>query len=229
MIIVTGSCQRLRRRRHSLGGITVVGAGLLGASLSARPGSPSFYVLTAGTAVAWAGGALAVAPLELGGFRTVGRTVLFPVASGVGAFGAFYLGALLARRMPVLDDALPGILRFAEEGSSPLVAITTLANGVAEEMFFRGALYGTLEHHRALPGSVTVYILATTATRNPALVLASAAMGVLFGLLRRWSGGVLAPALAHVTWSGLMLRYLPPLVRDLQATTDKRRGREPHG
>ena len=50
----------------------------------------------------------------------------------------------------------------------------------------------------------------TAATRNPALVLAGTATSVLFGL-QRTSGGILAPALSHLTWSLLMLRYLPPL------------------
>jgi membrane protease YdiL (CAAX protease family) len=57
------------------------------------------------------------------------------------------------------------------------------------------------------------YTAATAATRNPALVLAGAVTSVLFGLQRRASGGVLAPSLAHLTWSLLMLRYLPPLFR----------------
>jgi hypothetical protein len=55
------------------------------------------------------------------------------------------------------------------------------------------------------------YAATTAATRNPALVLAGTATSGLFGLQRRTSGGVLAPALTHLTWSLLMLRYLPPL------------------
>ena len=51
-------------------------------------------------------------------------------------------------------------------------------------------------------------------TRNPALVLAATVMGTLFGAQRRASGGVQAPVLTHLTWSVLMLRYLPPLFRD---------------
>jgi hypothetical protein len=37
---------------------------------------------------------------------------------------------------------------------------------------------------------------------------------VIFGWQRAATGGVLAPAVTHVTWSVLMLRYLPPLFRD---------------
>jgi hypothetical protein len=57
------------------------------------------------------------------------------------------------------------------------------------------------------------YATATATTRSPALVLAGAATSVLFGLQPHTTGGILAPALSHLTWSLLMLRYLPPLVR----------------
>ena len=60
------------------------------------------------------------------------------------------------------------------------------------------------------------------ATRNPALVLASLAMGTLFGLQRRATGGIQAPMLTHLTWSALMLRYLPPLFRDRPDVRDPR-------
>ena len=58
------------------------------------------------------------------------------------------------------------------------------------------------------------YSLATVATRNPALVLASGVMGTLLAVQRRATGGIQAPLLTHLTWSTLMLRYLPPLFRD---------------
>ena len=86
-----------------------------------------------------------------------------------------------------------------------------LANGLAEEVFFRGALYAAVGVERPVLTSTAVYGLATTATRNPALVLASLVMGLLFGLQRRASGGIQAPMLTHLTWSALMLRFLPPL------------------
>ena len=56
-------------------------------------------------------------------------------------------------------------------------------------------------------------MLATCATRNPALVLASGVMGGVFAAQRRASGGLLVPMLTHVTWSALMVRYLPALFR----------------
>ena len=81
-------------------------------------------------------------------------------------------------------------------------------------MFFRGALFDAVGERHAVAASTAVYMLATAATRNPALVLASGVMGALFGLQRRASGGIQAPILTHLTWSSLMLHFLPPLFRD---------------
>ena len=44
-------------------------------------------------------------------------------------------------------------------------------------------------------------------------------MGSLWGLQRQASAGLQAPVLTHLTWSTLMLRYLPPLFRDVAAGT----------
>jgi hypothetical protein len=47
-------------------------------------------------------------------------------------------------------------------------------------------------------------------------------MGALFGLQRRSTGGLQAPVLTHLTWSALMLRYLPPLFADRPDVADPR-------
>lgn len=205
----------LHRRRRVVAGVSLVGAVLLGRSLSTKPGSLQFYGLTLGVAATWIAGGLGSGPLHLGwilhGDHTLRRPVLTPVFTGVAAFTMFYAGALAARRIPVLNTAISRVLRYAHQGSSPLVLLTTLANGAAEEVFFRGALYAATGGRHPVAVSTAVYSLATTATRNPALVLASAAMGTLFGLQRRATGGIQAPILTHLTWSALMVHFLPPL------------------
>lgn len=215
-----------RRRRRVVAATSVVGAGLLGASLSTRPGSREFYLSTATVAGAWAVGGLASGPLHLGWIETrdatLRRPVLTPVATGVGVFGLFYGAALVARRVPVLDAAIADVLLFADEGDDGLVLLTTLANGLGEEVFFRGALYAALRDRHPVVSSTAVYTLATTTTRNPALVLAAAVMGGLFALQRRASGGIQAPAITHVVWSALMLRHLPPLFRRSAAAAPAR-------
>ncbi|MGI8901033.1 MAG: CPBP family intramembrane glutamic endopeptidase [Nocardioides sp.] len=205
-----------RRRRRVVTGVSIAGAGLLGASLSTRPGSKEFYAATLAVAGVWTAGGFLSGPLHLGWIEArderLRRPVITPVATGVCAFGFFYVIALVARRIPVLDDAISRVLVFAEEGDRPFVLLTTLANGLGEEVFFRGALYAALDHHPAAT-STAVYALATSTTRNPALVLAAGVMGTLFALQRRASGGLQAPVLTHLTWSTLMVRYLPPLFR----------------
>ena len=218
--------EAFHRRRQVTAGVSVAGAGLLGLSLSQPPGSSRFYGLTLGVAGTWLAGGLASGPLHLGWTFGPGdllrRPVVRPVLTGAGAFGVFYGAALVARRVPVLDRAITKVLRYAHQGSAPLVLTTTLANGLAEEVFFRGALYAAVGERRPVVTSTAVYGLATVATRNPALVLASLVMGTLFGLQRRSTGGVQAPVLTHLTWSALMLRYLPPLFQDSPDVTDPR-------
>jgi uncharacterized protein len=189
------------------------GAGLMGISLSTRAGSPQFYILTMGLAGTWAVGALCSGPLPLG--RTQGPAkacpLVIPIVTGAGAFGLFYGAARLARRIPPLNRAIDSVLGYADGGSTALVLLIACANGVAEELFFRGALWSVVEESHPVVVTTLAYTATTATTRNPALVLAGTATSVLFGLQRRTSGGILAPALTHLTWSLLMLRYLPPL------------------
>lgn len=208
----------IRRRRAVVLATAVTGTGLLGVSLSTPPASGRFYLSTAAVAATWTVGGYASGPLHLGWIEghdaTITRPVLVPIATGIGAFGAFYGAALIARRIPPLDRALRSILSYADRGDSRLVYATTLANGLGEEIFFRGALYSASPERRRVVASTAAYALATTVTRNPALVIAAAVMGTLFGLQRRASGGIQAPALTHTVWSTLMLRFLPPLFAD---------------
>jgi membrane protease YdiL (CAAX protease family) len=213
--------EAFRRRRKVVVGVTAAGAGLLGVSLQSRPASWEFFALTGGVAATWLAGGFASGPLHLGWMQardeTLRRPVLTPVLTGVGAFGVFYGCALVARHVPVLDAAIASVLAYADEGNTPLVLATTLANGVAEEVFFRGALYAAIGEQHPVALSTAAYALSTVPTRNPALVLAATVMGTLFAAQRRASGGIQAPVLTHVTWSTLMLRYLPPLFRGRQA------------
>jgi membrane protease YdiL (CAAX protease family) len=137
--------------------------------------------------------------------------VVVPVLTGAGAFGVFFGAARVARHIPTLNRAIGSVLHYADEGSTSLVLLTAGANAVAEELFFRGAVWSLVQNSHPVVQTTIAYTAATAATCNPALVLAGAATSVLFGLQRRASGGILAPALTHLTWSLLMLRYLPPL------------------
>jgi membrane protease YdiL (CAAX protease family) len=206
-----------RRRRTAVAGVSIAGAGLLGASFSTKPGSALFYALSLGAAGTWLIGGLQMGSVHLGWEQAAPgrfRAVVAPIATGGAAFGIFYGAARIARRIPVLNEAIRSVLRYAQKGSDPLVMLTALANGVGEEVFFRGALFAAVGGRHPVLASTAIYTLAATATRNPALMLASGTMGGLFGLQRRATGGIQAPVLTHLTWSTLMLRFLPPLLDD---------------
>ena len=209
----------VRRRRRVVAGTSVVGAALLAAGLSTKPGSRAFYATTLSVAALDAVGGLASGPLHLGWVqfqdRTVRRPVLTPIATGVAGFGFFYAAGLVVKHVPPLDRAVTSVLQFADEGEEPLVLLTALANAVGEEIFFRGAVYAAFGDSDPVLKTTAVYVLATVPTRNPALVLAAGAMGLLWALQRRASGGLQAPVLTHLIWSTLMVKYLPPLFRDL--------------
>ena len=151
------------RRRIVVAVVVVIGAALLGYSLARDPGDESFYGLTLALAGVWALGALLSRPLHLGHVRFFGRNQR-PVISGtvIGlALGAvFVLGGLVAREIPALRGYAADVLEFATHGSLPLVVFITVINGLAEELFFRGALYSALEKHHPAIISTIIYIIA---------------------------------------------------------------------
>jgi membrane protease YdiL (CAAX protease family) len=202
------------RRRVVVALTLAVGATLLWLSFSVEPGDPAFYPLTLGLAAAWLVGSLASGPLHLGHiwFRgSLRRPVLTPILVGLVLSGFFVLGALVARMVPAFADLTTDVLAYARFGILPVVVFITLVNGIAEELFFRGALYAAVGLRHPVLISTAAYTAATVAGGNLMLVLAAAILGTVVGLQRRAGGGVLAPILTHITWSITMLFALPPL------------------
>jgi uncharacterized protein len=204
----------LRRRRSVTGGFLVIGAVWLAVSLHIEPGNDWFYPATLGLALVWAVGAFASGPLHLGrtsGGRQPGpRPVLMPVVYGGVLAGVFVLGGLAVREIPWLDDQVRHVLDHAHEGSGPLLALVTAVNGVAEELFFRGALYAATTRYPVVV-TTAAYAVATLATGNVMLAGAGLILGTLVGLERRATGGIQAPIITHVVWALTMLFTLPAL------------------
>lgn len=195
-------------------GFVVLGAAVLGLSLRIEPGSAWFYPATLLLAVVWTVGAFVSGPLHLGRIARRDRLVrpwATPIAVGLALAGLFVVGALVVREIPFLDDQVSSVLDYADQGSLPLLVAITLVNGIAEELFFRGAAYAAIPRHPVLWTSVA-YPIATLATGNLMLSFAAVLLGVVVGLERRASGGILAPILTHVTWSLAMLLVLPQVI-----------------
>ncbi|MDT5234145.1 MAG: protease family protein [Mycobacterium sp.] len=203
------------RRRIVVVVVLVIGGALLGYSLTRHPGDESFYWLTLALAGVWAIGALLSGPLHLGCIRFRGRNqrpVITGTVVGVVLGGAFVIGGLIAREIPGVREYITRVLEFANYGPLVLVVFITVINGIAEEMFFRGALYTALGKTYPAVISTVIYVLATAATTgNPMLGVAAMIVGAVCAFERRTTGGVLAPMLTHFFWGLIMVLALPPV------------------
>jgi membrane protease YdiL (CAAX protease family) len=197
-----------RRRRIVVAVVMVIGAALLGYSLTRAPGDDWFYWLTLALAMVWAAGAFASGPLPLGSDR---HPVITATVVGLVLGGTFLVGGLIAREIPGVREFVTRVLEFADQGALPLVVFITLINGVAEELFFRGALYTALGNAYPAVISTIIYVVAILATRNPMLVFAAVVVGAICAYERRATGGVLAPILTHFFWGLIMVLALPPV------------------
>ncbi|GAC69440.1 CPBP family intramembrane glutamic endopeptidase [Gordonia soli] len=220
----------LRRRRIVATVFLVAGAVTLGFSLSVDPGDTAFYPLTIGLALIWVIGALASGHVSMGRFgirrrvsgdiapagrvaeyRTTSGAVALGTVVGAAVGGAFLVGALITREIPTLSRLVVQVLDFADYGSIVVVTLITLGNGVAEELFFRGAVYSAAHGYRPLLTSTVLYVIATLASGNPMLGFAAVILGIVCAILRRATGGVLAPICTHVVWAAIVLFALPPI------------------
>jgi len=202
----------VRRRRVVVLATLVIGAALLGATLAAPEGSGAFYGLGLLVAATWLAGSFLSGPLHLGrrGGRPSGsREVVAPLLFGIVLFAAFAAVALVATHIPPLHEALVRVLAKADGGPRGLVLAVAVVNGVAEEVFFRGALHSAFGRRRPALWATASYAVVTIATLNLALVAAAVVMGVAFTAERQATRGVLAPVITHVTWSTLVLFLLP--------------------
>jgi membrane protease YdiL (CAAX protease family) len=181
------SAPALRRRQWVTGLVVVLGGIVLGLSLRTEPGSAAFYAGSLGLSAIWAAGAFLL---------------------GLALAGVFVAGGLVVREIPALAGQVGDVVDFADQGALPLLVLVTAITGATEELFFRGAAYAATPRHPVLV-TTALYTVATYATGNVMLTFAAVLLGLLVGLERRASGGILGPILTHVTWSLTMLLVLP--------------------
>ena len=135
------------RRRIVVAITLAVGVTLLGLSFSVRQGDPAFYPLTLGLAATWTLGSLLSGPLHLGHVLlggTLRRPIITPIAVGLLLAAIFVLGAFIVRTVPTLARLAEDVLGYARLGNLWIIFMITLVNGIAEELFFRGALFAAI-------------------------------------------------------------------------------------
>lgn len=159
-----------------------------------------------------------IAATSLAGLAALGRirTLLGPftlaeVAVGLLVGGAWLVAthvgyALVSRLFPAFADQVRDLYRLGDEDTSRRMVGPIVAMGVAEELLFRGVLQGV----GGMALALVVYTAVQAFERKWALGLAALLGGVVWGLLYSWRGGVVAPVVAHVVWTG-MLTFVWPL------------------
>lgn len=204
----------VRRRRIVVAIVLVLGAVVLGLSMTRHPGEASFYWLTLALSALWVIGAFASGPLHLGGICWRGRNqrpLISGATIGLVLGGVFVAGGAIAREIPAVSELIRRVLQFADQGSWRLTLTIALLGGIAEELFYRGALYTALGRHHPALISTILYVGATLASRNLMLGFAAIVLGSVCAWERRATGGVLAPILTHFVWSLVVVLALPPL------------------
>lgn len=197
----------------------VLGAAGLFLSSLATKGSGPFYAATFWTAAVyltawwrWGRGTAPGRPAS-GDARTL-RDLGRGIGLGAALLAVFALGALLVRGIPALAEPVDSLLDNARLGSLGLTVLTTVVNGVGEELFFRRVVprWLPLTGTGLAVASVGAYALVTAAMGVPLLVLAAVVIGAAAYREARATGSLVSPVALHLSWSLGMLAVLPPLM-----------------
>ncbi|HEX2089709.1 MAG TPA: type II CAAX endopeptidase family protein [Actinomycetota bacterium] len=183
-----------------------------------------WWLVRSGVASVWvamgvASGAVGVAALA------TGRVEVSPemgwmagaaagLASGVLLYAATVAFVLVVRRLPVFDRHVAEI--YDQRKGLPLFTALVVAAGVTapgEELFWRGLFQGRLEESFG-PGLAALltwagYVGANAASASLPILAGAMVSGAVWGALAAWTGGVLASAICHGVWTGLMLAFPP--------------------
>lgn len=204
-----------RRNRGIAAATGLTGAALLGLGVQVQPGDTSFYLFTVALAMVWVIGSLLTARSRTFGSVASGkwfRDAGWGLAGGLGLLVVFLLGAGVVAHIDFLAEPVEELLAHARFGALPVVAAITFINSITEEIFFRGALHESIGGGptRHLISTTIIYTIVTAASGIWLLALAATSLGLLAGWLRQRTGALLAPIVAHLTWSLGMLFLLQP-------------------
>ncbi len=172
----------------------LVGALALGGTLAIRPGDPQFYGgRQRAVAGLWGGRGAGVRTLPgwLGRAATCSAPRAAASAQGL-ILGAMlltlFLAAFVIARILVLRAPVDEILT-TRGWACGLVAAITVVNGIAEELFFRGAVYAAFGPRWDLVGSTALYTASTLFSGVPLLIRGGVPGPAHRGAARSRTGG----------------------------------------
>lgn len=116
--------------------------------------------------------------------------------------------------VPAIGVEVPKLYGLLRQFPGPVWALPVLGLVVAaEELVWRGLAIDLFSKSFGASGAVflaaLVYVLPQIAFRSPLLVIVALLCGLVWGALRVWTRGLLAPLIAHLTWDLLVFVLFP--------------------
>lgn len=187
-----------------------------------------WWLVARGRTNVWRGLAMVIGVAGVAAVLT-GRLAISPrvsiaaaAAGGVGSGLLLFVGtaafsALAVRLWPRFRVHAERI--YEQRFGMSLLAVLGLALGLAvtgEELFWRGLAQTRATEAAGRVGGAAVgwgaYVVANLPSANLAILAGAVVGGAVWAALAAWTGGVLAPLLSHLAWTGLMI-LLPPVRR----------------
>ena len=147
--------------------------------------------------------------------RPVLGSAVVGVAVGIAmAFATWWLYPIGAELFPPVEGEVETLYALLRQPPGPIRAFLLLLLVVAtEELVWRGLAIDVFAKAvgpwRAVLFAALTYVLPQLAFRSPLLMLIALICGVVWGILRVRSNGVVAPLMAHIVWNLLVFVLHP--------------------
>ena len=132
------------RRRIVVAATLAVGATLLGLSFSTRAGRSVVLPADLRAGRDLGDRQFRVRTAASGSHQPAGsarRPIFTPILVGLILAAIFAVGGLIIRTIPALASLTEDVIGYARANNLTLVFVILVVNGIAEELFFRGALF----------------------------------------------------------------------------------------
>lgn len=149
--------------------------------------------------------------------RATSATKSLVLGLGVGVLmgaGTWLLYPFAAEAVPEVSREVQRLYALLREPPGPLWAFPVLVLVVsAEELIWRGLAIDVFAERfgvrAAVVASAALYVLPQIAFRSPLLMLTALLCGLIWGILRAFTSGLLAPWAAHLVWDLLVFVVAP--------------------
>lgn len=143
-----------------------------------------------------------------------GAAIGIGAAAGALLYLASRLVVILAIQVGSLATAVDDVYARGRETSGGVVwAVTFLIVVPAEELFWRGLAFPTLEPAAGVLGGAVIAwvgaVAVSVAWASLPFLAAAVVGGAVWTALAAWSGGVVASLASHVVWTAAMIAWRP--------------------